>query len=255
MPRTNATSNKDNFSFSLRVCEPKGAFVYGLSPEYDNSILNIPKRDWEGKPVVDVESLDGNENVKHIHVPEGVVCLGYNAFAQMKALESVDIPNSLQCLHQRAFASCVALTSLKFGLDMDDVRSAQDCFSYCVSLEKVEFQGAIDCLPDYMFRGCASLECVVYPPSVTSLGKGLFEGCGHLRAFVVNENVRHIGEGIFTGCIQLETIVCTEDTRDRLERNRAYFGIPEETNIVSFEQYAERHKPTAVKQSDDGLDM
>ena len=52
-------------------------------------------------------------NAKVYQIPEGVTCIGKEAFAGCKGLVRIDFPKSLETIGERAFLECLSLRELE----------------------------------------------------------------------------------------------------------------------------------------------
>ena len=126
-------------------------------------------------------------------VEYSVTSIGFRAFAECKALTSVDMP-SVTSIDDGAFNGCSSLASV----DMPLVTSIGDgAFNGCSSLASVDMP-LVTSIGSVAFWVCSSLTSVAMP-LVTSIGVQAFENCSSLTT-VTMPSVTSIGDGAFHGC-------------------------------------------------------
>ena len=126
-------------------------------------------------------------------VEYSVTSIGFWAFAECKALTSVDMP-SVTSIGDGAFNGCSSLASV----DMPLVTSIGDgAFNGCSSLASVDMP-LVTSIGSVAFWVCSSLTSVAMP-LVTSIGVQAFENCSSLTT-VTMPSVTSIGDGAFHGC-------------------------------------------------------
>lgn len=145
-------------------------------------------------------------------VEYSVTSIGYEAFAECKALTSVAMP-SVTSIGDRAFNSCSNLTSVDMpsvtsigiqafwgcsnltSVAMPSVTSIGDgAFSSCSSLTSVDMS-SVTSIDGRAFYSCPNLTSVTMP-SVTSIGEHAFNYCPNLTS-VTMPSVTSIGDGAF----------------------------------------------------------
>ena len=95
-------------------------------------------------------------NLKRITIPNGVICIGEDAFIYCDSLTSVTIPDSVTSVCNAAFFKCSNLESVKFG-------------------------SGVTCINEDMFYECANLETVELPAGLKSIENGAFARCSNLK--------------------------------------------------------------------------
>ena len=126
-------------------------------------------------------------------VEYSVTSIGFRAFAECKALTSVDMP-SVTSIDVQAFENCSSLTTVT----MPSVTSIGDgAFNGCSSLASVDMP-LVTSIGSVAFWVCSSLTSVAMP-LVTSIGVQAFENCSSLTT-VTMPSVTSIGDGAFHGC-------------------------------------------------------
>lgn len=124
-------------------------------------------------------------------VEYSVTSIGYEAFAECKALTSVAMP-SVTSIDNRAFDDCSNLTSVDMPLVTTIGGSA---FWACSSLTSVDMP-SVTSIGSNVFTYCSSLTSVSMP-SVTSIGDNAFEGCPIIN-LSLPATLTSIGNSCFT---------------------------------------------------------
>lgn len=78
---------------------------------------------------------------------------------------------------------------------------ANDAFSFCESLFKINIPNSVTSIGDYAFYECYALTRINIPDSVTYIGDSAFSGCDSLTSINIPNSVTGIGYGTFHGCI------------------------------------------------------
>ena len=178
--------------------------------------INYSLKAYEKIAVVTKSTATGDivipEKITVDGVEYSVTSIGYEAFAECKALTSVAMP-SVTSIGDRAFNSCSNLTSVDMpsvtsigiqafwgcsnltSVAMPSVTSIGDgAFSSCSSLTSVDMS-SVTSIDGRAFYSCPNLTSVTMP-SVTSIGEHAFNSCPNLTS-VTMPSVTSIGDGAF----------------------------------------------------------
>ena len=114
------------------------------------------------------------------------------------------IPNGVTCIGNQAFAFCVSLTGITIP---DSVTSIGEwAFSFCKSLTGIRIPDHVLSIESYAFRYCRSLTFINIPNSVTSIGSAAFFECKSLTDVTIPDSVTRIGPQAFQACTSLESV-------------------------------------------------
>jgi hypothetical protein len=84
--------------------------------------------------------------------------IGHRAFGSCISLRSINLP-SAKIVHGGAFINCTALTRIRFGKELESIRSF--AFGDCTSLERITLQLKVGMITDDdIFQGCKQLKHV-----------------------------------------------------------------------------------------------
>lgn len=140
---------------------------------------------------------------KSATIPEGVTAIGDGAFKGCIFFALQSLPNSLVSIGNEAFADCRNLSNVVIP---DNVVSIGDgAFSGCESMAYLTIGESVATIGNKAFSYCTNLADVVIPDNVTSIGAGAFEGC-HLHTLTIGKGVTSIGDRAFSD-IESYTIV------------------------------------------------
>lgn len=121
---------------------------------------------------------DANTEIKTVVLPEGLISIGYSAFAGCIGLESVTIPSSVSYIGRWAFKNTPFIES-----------------------QTQEFVILGSCL--YKYNGDS--ENVVIPKGIKQICCDAFEGCSALQNLTIPEGVVRIGSAFYT-CSSLKNV-------------------------------------------------
>ena len=159
----------DGIAYTIDT-ETGTAYVSGAIP--DITTANIPaKIEYEG-------------------TNHPVTAIGYEAFQNCTALQSVTIPEGVTTLCDYAFSECESLQSVTLP------------------------QGLVT-IGGYVFRTCISLKDVILPEGLTSIGKYSFIQCRSLESIHLPSTLQSVGHDAFR--CPLKDIVCQGTTPASLD--------------------------------------
>lgn len=172
-----------------------------------------------------------------ISIPESVISIGMDAFAQCPNLMSINIPEGVTNFGTGAFDDCPNLpvenniryagTYLIEAIDKsltdyqikDGTRIiGWSAFSYCPNLTSFNIPNSITIIDNYAFDGCDNLSSINIPNSVKSIGSYVFQNCSNLTSITIPSSVTNIKESVFSGSslesIQVDGSNLKYDSRD-----------------------------------------
>jgi len=226
IPRTSADSvEKDGMLFKEHS---KGYAFVGVIEGFDAQTLEIPEK-VNGKSVtrIDERALKGQDSLVSVTIPNGVVSIHAEAFADCKNLEKVTIPASVITVAASAFNGTFdSDKESKQGWQDDDVKHRGITWTYNPTLAG---QKATDVFKNKLrhaiipvgtteiikntFWDCRGLLTVDIAEGVTMIQGGVFYNAQELTTVNLPSSLKTIGDSAFRICINLENIVLP----DRLE--------------------------------------
>ena len=188
-----------------------------------------------GCHTIDERAFCDNESLRSLVIHDGVEEIGYGAFEDCTALETVSLPKTLNELDSNAFEGCESLrsvvvpgkvreigscafegcTALSSVTIMDGVEEiGSSAFEDCSSLVELLIFDSVEKINDSAFEGCTSLKKIVLPESLREIEDHLFKDCTFLESVAIPDSVEKIGIGAFEGCISLSAITLPKSLRE-----------------------------------------
>ena len=121
-----------------------------------------------------VGGFNGNNDIRYVHLPDGVTTIGDDAFAN-SSLESIDLPNQLELIDNYAFYGCESLTQVGMPSALD--KMGEGCFELCSSLTSIDIPNGVHTIPGSAFYFCESLSHITWGDAVTVIDSFAFGGC------------------------------------------------------------------------------
>lgn len=154
-----------------------------------------------------ITSVDGFaflSKLKSVSLPSSLKRIGFDAFSDCRALETVTMKEGLETIEACAF---FCNNSLKEIYIPDTVtKIGQQAFDGCTSAKTVHISKNLKELPELMFNKCTSLESAEIPDGVKVLPYGTFYGCKGLSNVKLPAKLETIEATAFIGCIKLKEI-------------------------------------------------
>ncbi|MDR2711685.1 MAG: leucine-rich repeat protein [Clostridiales bacterium] len=182
----------------------------------------------------------GNQTGNTYTVPEGVVRIEEEAFAEAENLKGINMPKSLREIGDNAFSSCAGLT--KIDLPEGILEIGEGAFTWCSKLSEINIPKSVAVIGDKPFFGCKRLAsikvdqdnrnyasqdgvlfnkdktclitCPPYkrgsltvPASVTEIVSWAFSDCRRLSGIVLPPLLTAINEYTFSGCRRLSSLI------------------------------------------------
>ncbi len=117
---------------------------------------------------------------RHVVVPEGIISIADEAFANIWELHAIELPSTLREIGRRAFVD--------------------------TNIAKIIVPEGITTIPQSAFASCDSLEEIHLPDSLMSIEANAFDRCSELLEIRIPKNVRSIGDSAFCFCRQLKKV-------------------------------------------------
>ena len=146
----------------------------------------------------------GEEEIKHMVIPEGVTAIKNGAFMYCKSLTSITIPNSVTSIGESAFSVCTSLTEVNIGNSVTSI--GESAFYNCRSLKNIEIPNSVENLGIGTFSDCSDLKSVSIGDGIISIEAETFNACYNLTDVTIGNSVKNIKESAFCNCISLITV-------------------------------------------------
>lgn len=169
--------------------------------------------------VVDVNptAFQGNDNLLHLVISEGVKNVYESAIMANINLQSVSLPASLEKFEGGAIFGCHEMTEIKLAEDnpnyciVDGVLFTKDrkglVYSPAKHLDgRYDVPVSVEHIYSGAFQQNSQLTALHMPPSVVSIGDFAFDQCFALTEVVISPNVTVIPYAAFDACLSLEQV-------------------------------------------------
>lgn len=180
------------------------------------------------------DSFLANCGMTSVEIPEGIVEIGTQAFANCEKLQNVVFPQSLEIVGDNAFYRCRKLQTPDFaGSRITDI--GKNAFWYCELFEsnltlpprltvlknsfqysgvqEFDLRGSAVTELRGAFEGWNTLTSVVIPGTVEIVGELTFFNCKNLQSVVLEEGVSSLGNRAFQGCEKLTSVTLPSTLR------------------------------------------
>ena len=200
--------------------------------------LIIPA-EYEGKPVVEVDSLSFCKKLTSVVLPDTIEKIDHTAFSGCVNLKRVKMPYYLRTLGNAVFSMCSSLTQIELPPLIENIGLC--IFQGCDSLTRISMIEDLDypykvdgnCLirrqdnalisgcktsviPDYVksleyaaFDRLKTLKQITIPNSVEKIDRCVFQKTG-LTQIHIPSGVRSIGRDAFSDCVDLKEVTFSE---------------------------------------------
>ena len=143
----------------------------------------------------------GCEQLKTVHIEEGLNRLGICQFYYCESLENITIPQSITRLPNDLFNGCTSLKHIELPSNLIEI--GDSAFYNCESLESIELPNTLTGLQSNTFNGCYSLSNLIIPEGVVAISSCCFMNC-ELKKIKIPSSIQHIDADAFEGCYDLK---------------------------------------------------
>lgn len=128
-------------------------------------------------------------------------------FAGCHSIKRIVFPKSAKSICTN-FSYCTSLESVQFPDEVNNSSNKGICFNGCTSLKSVDLSNVhtLNLAPD-VFRECTSLESVTLNNTFTMIGGQTFYHCSSLKEIDLLNTEATIAEMAFSGCTSLERVL------------------------------------------------
>ena len=169
-----------------------------------------------------LNSYTGDDS--EVVIPAGVTEIGFCAFSDNTALESIVIPDTVTRIRRYAFRNCTNLRNIVIPESVAECGSSafKNCpllqdenglviirdivFDYFGNAEGLTVPDGVSVISGHAFENCQSLVNVILPDTVTSIEEGAFCFCSNMASIRIPASVKEIGFCAFSCCEKLEQI-------------------------------------------------
>ncbi len=165
---------------------------------------------------------DGEYNIKHLVVEEGITAIGDYLLKDCSTVETVSLCEGITKIGKEAFYNCSSLASVSIPTTLEEAGSG--AFYNCPELHTVYISDIDSWFNIYFSSGVNSplgngadlvlngekVTHLTVPADVATVNKDLFYHCTSLESVVVSEGVTNIEDGAFMTCPNLREITLPE---------------------------------------------
>ena len=160
-------------------------------------IVTVPSQ-INGEKVIALEgTFLGNQTIREVILPEGLLEIGDDAFDGCTRLQKVNFPSTLRRIGEAAFYYCEELTT--DPILPDGVREiGEAAFAYCNSITTAVIPGWVQAPGPEAFHHCQNLSRVTLKNGVRVLAEGVFAECTSLASLTLPQTLETIVSGALT---------------------------------------------------------
>ncbi|MCR5455057.1 MAG: leucine-rich repeat domain-containing protein [Bacteroidales bacterium] len=173
-------------------------------------LLKCEKRgivDYEvkkGTEIICDSAFDWDRTLETISLPDSVVSIGKNAFANCDSLQQVNLSKNLVTIGDGAFCWCSSLKEMILPNSVVEIGNFS--FKLCESMKRLVISNSVKIIGYETFSDCYSLQEIVIPNSVKRLELHAFYSCEELQQITIPNSVTYIGTEALGWC-DLQQIV------------------------------------------------
>lgn len=120
------------------------------------------------------------DEITKVVIEEGVTRLGFEAFAEMPLLQSVEIGDSVETIGEYTFYNCPALKEIEIPASVKSI--GKQAFLGCTGITKVTMHEGLESIGMEAFYNCTSLTDIAFPASVKNVGTDVLTNTAFLNA-------------------------------------------------------------------------
>ena len=175
----------------------------------ENSSSSFDFTDYDIETSVEgIKIIEYFGHEKEISLPEGVYCIGENAFKSNPRLKKVELPSTVTIIEHSAFDSCSKLEYVSLPTGLKSLGAY--AFFGCYLLDNVELNDNVEFIGEHAFSNCWNLSSINIPKKISSIEYGTFYECRNLKKIEIPGNVKKICSHSFEGCISLEEVYISD---------------------------------------------
>ncbi|MBE5804892.1 MAG: hypothetical protein E7316_10330 [Clostridiales bacterium] len=180
---------------------------YGLSGSGAEEIV-LP----EGLQVLGTGAFSGSRNLRYVKLPDTLMEIHENAFADTAMLKEIVLPGSMTCLNAGAFKG----SGIESIIIPEGITVMPECvFGFCADLEKVQLSAAVCRIEKQAFIDCYRMNYLEIPAGLQYIGEGAFRGCSTLQTVRFNGECEGlvIDAEAFNACSSMQYMYLPDGTR------------------------------------------
>lgn len=244
---------KDAFAYTkclemLQADEYGSYYLDGILVKSEGEVSDIIIK--EGTMVIADGTFKGKNSLNSIRLPDGLIAIGYEAFAECYNLCHADFPNSLKKFASNSFAG-TNLSNIKLPEGAEIYNSV---FADCINLTNVELPDELRYIgmeafwntpwmeslerdeygctyADYILLKCeGKKENLIIRPGTKVIAGAAVYACHEVENIQFPEGLLAIGERAFSGCYKIKHIILPNSVK--ILGNLAFF--PDEIESINL---------------------
>lgn len=144
-----------------------------------------------------------DKSAKKVIVNDGVMNIGFLAFANSGNLTRVEMSDSVIKIGSGAFSKCINLSDITFSDNLTEI--GQNAFDSC-NIKELIMPDTITDIWSWAFIRCGNLKKVNLSSGLSSIGTGVFQDCNSLESITIPTGVKEIKADAFKGCENLTDV-------------------------------------------------
>lgn len=136
------------------------------------STAKVKQSDPSDFVIVGGTLVDYRGSAAEVSIPEGITCIGEDAFKGNMSIVSVSMPDTVTSIGNSAFCGCSSMQKVRLSESLVTIESYG--FQRCSSLKEVKLPRTVKTIGSWCFGGCSSMEAFYYPDGI-SYGSYCFE--------------------------------------------------------------------------------
>lgn len=149
--------------------------------------------------------FDNKYNLTEVEIPEGVIDIGFEAFAWDDRITKIVFPSTLRTIGEGAFRGLSDWAENVVILDGITVIS-ENAFNNCTKLKSVSFPSTLVKIDKHSFALCKAFTSVNIPNSVNIIDVNSFGQCTNLTAVTIGSGITKIADQAFQNCSKLASV-------------------------------------------------
>ena len=208
----------------------------------NDEVIEVPS-ELDELPVTGIGDLafGGCRSLKKITIPDSIVNIGMNPFADCPDLTVINVSQEHPYLatingvlfskpDRRLVCYPYAFQAKSYSIPYGIQEIGDNAFYAGVHLINVSIPDTVKSIGEYAFYNCNHLSDVLIPDSVVSIGKGAFSDCLDLTKVTLPNGITAIGEKTFSRCSSLVSI-SIPDSVNSIGEN-AFFRCEQITDVA-----------------------
>ena len=208
-----------------------GAFAF--CPNIDTII-------YDAIYIPDLQSSSFGTSVRSFTIGGNVQYIPANLCKGMQFITKMVIPENIVAIGSNAFADCVNLDSIQWDATNCDNFASEETSPFYASrqnIKHISFGSEVRNIPAYLCSGMRFITGLQIPEGTTTIGSSAFENCYSLDSVILPSSLEYIGNWAFMNTSGLSKVTC-------------YATTPPNCNSAIFSNYnATLHVPCQARQT------